>query len=834
MEPNSGQTRRRFSKRRRSGFSAAGPQRARSKHRAPPSSFAPPPPPSRRTIRFPAGKRSRPVFKVFLAAFLGVFLLVRLGGGHNAAALGLALILPGVALLVKPPTSGLGKWGDLGAVGLLGVLLLAFLPQFHWPAAEWRTEAVESFGIRLPAVLSVQPWISLEAWIMAVAGFAWFYAALQWRVNFRGRRWLFFWLSVLLAGIAGAEMWGHLLGSRYPGAEGATAFSFFPNRNQTANFLALGGVATFAYAMDGLRSRTVLPLVGAPASALCLAGLALEGSRAGVLLYLVGVGLWFLFSLRAHSLPRFLKVGFPVAAVALGVIASCNEKTAQRIVDFAASDAELKDELRLKIYEDSVGMVLDAPLSGFGVGNFPAVFPQYRQASANFQALVHPESDLFWLAAEGGLLAVGFFTLFLLAYFRSCRESATGASSAYRVLALAVVLVFLIHALVDVPAHRPGTVYFAILFAALALPRRNRPAVGLPPVFWRILGGGLLAVGTVWFAAGVFRQPWHSSVMLPRFEESIRRHTDVGDFGQAREAADRWIALKPLDWRPYFRRAQITLAESGETGEADADFRRARFVEPVLGAISYEEGEVWLPHDPARAVAAWRETLNREMEDMDRTYRQMLDRAIKSPPAMERMARLSDIDPHYRAYFLGYLGGEALMRELSLELAEDPDLSRFSRGQRSAIVKNWITRGGAPDPAEAFLKAHGESLEDSWWLWSLLHKERADFKQAVEAIRENIEVPELPEIRVDDGVMARLMREHAVAPKDIMKGTALLYVYVERGQYEKALPVLDSLLEARKPPAYLDYWRAECLYRVREYIESWYSFEAYLNKIREE
>lgn len=757
-------------------------------------------------------------------------LLVLLGGSHNAVALGVALLLPGVAIIVKPPSMGLGKWADFGVVGLLGVLLLAFLPQFYWPAAEWRTEAVEAFGIQLPAVLSVQPWISFEAWIMAVAGFAWLYAALQWRINFHGRRWLSFWLSILLAGLAGAVVWGNLVGSRYPGAEEATAFSFFPNRNQTANFLVLGGVATFAYAMDGLRSRTVLPLVGVPASALCLVGLVLGVSRAGVLLYFIGVGLWFLLSLRTHSMPRFLKIGFPVVVVAFSVVVSSNQRTVQRIISFLTSDSQLEEEFRVKMYKDTLGMVLDAPLSGFGVGNFPAVFPQYREASANPQAVVHPESDLFWLAAEGGLLAVGCLSLFLFAYFMACRGFAKGASSSYRVLALVAVLVFLIHGLVDVPGHRPGTVYFAILFAALALPKRERPAIGLPPVFWRLLGGGLLAVGLVWLAAGVFHLPWHSSVKVPSYKESIRRHIDVADFGQALEATDQWIGLQPLDWRPYFRRAQLTLAESGQRGEAAADFRRARFVEPILGVISYEEGKVWLPYDPARAISAWRETLNREMEEMDRNFGRMIGFTMESPPALERMARLSDIDPYYRAYFLCYIRGDQLMRELASELVKDPALSRFTRQQRTAIVKNWILRGN-PDPAEAFLQEYGDSLENSWWLWSLLHKERADFKMAVDVIREHIEVPKIPEVRVDDVVMTRLMREYAVAPKDIMKGTAVLYVYVEQEAYEKALPILDSLLETRKPPAYLDYWRAECLYQVQEYIESWYSFEDYLENI---
>ena len=91
-------------------------------------------------------KRGAPVFKAFLVGFCGVFLLVILGGSHHVAALGFALILSGTALLIHPPSCGLGKLGDLGALGLLMCLLLAFVPQFYCPTADWRVDAMESFG----------------------------------------------------------------------------------------------------------------------------------------------------------------------------------------------------------------------------------------------------------------------------------------------------------------------------------------------------------------------------------------------------------------------------------------------------------------------------------------------------------------------------------------------------------------------------------------------------------------------------------------------------------------------------------------------------------------
>lgn len=782
------------------------------------------------TIYLPDLKRKSSAFKIFLLGFCGVFALILLGGGHNAIALGFALFLPGIFLTLAPPQKGLGKRADMAAGAFLVSLLFAFIPQFYWPDADWRTAAQDAFSIDLAASLSVQPWISFEAWLMAVAGFAWFYAALQWRVNSPGRKWLFFWFSIIISAFAGIVIWGNLAGASYPAAENATAFSFFPNRNQTANFLALGGIATFAYAMEALRNRTLIQLVGVPASILCLVGLVLGVSRAGVLLYFLGIFIWFVSSMRSRSVPRLFKIGVPLVVIAMSFAVSSNERTVQRVMAFANPATEIGDEFRIKMYRDASDMILDAPLTGFGLGSFPAVFPQYRDASANHQRVVHPESDFFWLASEGGLVAVILFGFFLLAYLARCRGLSDGPSGKYRIFALIAVAVFFIHAMVDVPGHRPGTVYFAILFAALALPSEKREATLLRPVYWRVIGSALVLIGVIWMVAGVFRAPLHSSVRVEKYQADISALVEVADYPNAKEAADRWLALHPMEWQAYFRRAQLILADSGNRTEAAADFRRARFVEPILGVVSYEEGRAWLYVDTGRAMSAWRETLFREVQSMEYTFGRMLNHVRNSPERMEQLARLSEIDPYYRSYLLCFLRYDEFMAELKLELSKDPTLSRYSVEQRTAIVQNWVKRGDGSS-AEEFLESYSDSLDNAWWLWSLLRKEQAAFEDAVQYIRSNIEIPKIPEVDMDEATFARLTREYSLAPKDIFKGTALLYRYVESGEYHLAIPILDAMLESHKPPLYLYYWRAECFYQIEEYIESWFTFETYFKEL---
>jgi tetratricopeptide (TPR) repeat protein len=664
---------------------------------------------------------------------------------------------------------------------------------------------------------------------MAVAGFAWLYAALQWKVNLPGRRWLFFWLSILLSVIAGIVVCGNLVGARYPGAEEAVVFSFFPNPNQTANFLLLGGITTFAYAMEGIRTRDPLPLMGVPASALCLGGLFLLGSPVVALLYFAGSLLWLLVSLRVRSWPSPFKIGLPLAIIFCSLVLLKSDRAMDLISGFATSYSQINQGEHLKIFQDTTKLVLDAPLSGVGLGSFSAVFPQYREASASYLPVLHPQSDFLWLASEGGLLAVGFLIVFLIAYALRCRGITEGGSGNYRLFALVAVIIFLLHGLVDVPGHSPGAVYFAILFAALAMPSRGLPKISLPIAFWRIPGVTLIAFGLMWLGAGAFNSPWHTSVRVANYKEEIRSHASALDHAAASSAVNSWLALSPLDWRGYFQRAELILSNTKDQDEAASDFTRARFVEPISGTVSFEEGIVWLPHNATRAISAWRETFLREMEDMDSVFDRMLEQAA-SLEMREKMARLSEINPHLRARYLSSLKGEALISEISHELSKDPLLSDFHMGQRSRIVENWIKYGDLIS-ANAFLLEYGESLENSWWLRSLLLQKQANFKESLDLIRKNIDAPKLPKMQKNEAAFIRLLREHAAAPNDAEKGIALIYIYVAQGDYGKALPIIDRLLEGDSPNLNLCYWRGECLYRMQEYSESWDAFGDYIEAL---
>ena len=789
------------------------------------------PVPSRAPVESPTPPQPAPRAGWFLFGLGGVGALVLLGGGHHVPALAAALILPGAALWARPPETGPGRLADIGCAALLAWMALAFLPPFLDPAPGWREAATAQFGIGLPPTLSVRPRISFEAFALAVAGFAWFYAALGWPVNRTGRKRIFLAIAVMTGVFAAAVIAGNLLGWRYPGAEDATAFSFFPNRNQTANFLALGGVASFAFAMEGLRSRSLAHLAGLAATGLCLFALVLGVSRAGVLLYFLGILLWFALRVRHSAASVSMKLGLPLLLLVFSLFMASQQRTVERAAEFVATPETWGGEFRALLYRDAAGMIGDAPLAGAGIGNFAAVFPQYRDLARNHQRVVHPESDVFWLAAEAGLPAVAFLGVFLGGCAWHWRKAGKERSAgAYHAMAAACVAVFLLHALVDVPGHRPGTVYFAALFGALLF-RRGGGRAPLPPRAWRVLGVGLVVLGTAWGLGHFAGWPVHSSTANGALDG--RAETAIGerDYRRARSVLDDRIAARPLDWRGYFRRAQVALAAEGDMASAAADFRRARFVEPTLGVVTYREGFAWMPHDPARTAAAWRETLFREMENEATLFAVMLREARGNPELIERLGELSRLRPRYRVTFLLEQRGDSLMRALRTELERNPDLSHFPREERSRIVRQWVRHGDLAS-AETFLENHGSGLARPWWLWSQLRRNQARFEEAVELIRDALPEADIPETDAGGRTVPQLQRGFGFSPGDVVLGTALLAKLLERGDEARALEVAEALAESSDPPAYALYWKAELHYRTRDYIESWRAFEDYIERAR--
>ncbi|MFP4157054.1 MAG: O-antigen ligase family protein [Opitutales bacterium] len=784
----------------------------------PTSSFSGPQP-SRASIEMLAQQdRTDPVWLGSLIGLLGAALLVVVGGTMPMSGLGLALVLPGLVLLLRPPEWGFGKVMDRSVIALLLVLLAAFIPQFYWPDAGWRGAAAD-LGIDLPLSLSIQPRVSLESWLQVAGGCAWLYAVYSWPLNDRGRRWFYFSMSVLFGGFAIAALWVHASGARPSESVLLGVFGFLGQGSQAGGLLAFGGLVSFAYAMREAQSQSLGPLMGFFASGLCLAALLFTESKFGFGLYVAGLGLWYLLRVWTHRKSgRIVKVGLLIALLVFvvfifggGVDAGTGESRPGTHVLGAAK------------------MAAEAPLTGVGLGNFDSIFPQYRQMEAAGVATGRPQSSLLRFAVEAGLFGLLAVGALIWAYARLWRKYRSSRGLGLRLVALMGVVLFVLHAGFN-RIDQPGPVYLAILLLAVSLPRPQGRRERYGPR-WRVVGALLVLIGLIWLYSVPTRIPAHTLISLEEQKRQVEEDYEQQDAQAGLGAVAEWLRLRPLDWEAYHWQGKLELLRSGDMAAAAASFRRARFVEPDLGLVPFEEGFAWLSFSSERAVAAWEEALTRGMPDELSAFTAMLEAARGQRDLLRGLASVSQMAAPLRIPYLEELSGRDLMREIEKELQESPSLRHFTREQRTRLLEHWL-RAGDLQEARSFVASYSGELERVWWLESISAMKDAEFSEAIALIRGNLKEPELPERKLDARRLVQTKREFAMDSGDIRKGLLLFQFYFESGNYADALAVCDALEEEGELPLSLHYWRAECLYRIGDNIESWFAFEKYLELSR--
>lgn len=274
----------------------------------------------------------------------------------------------------------------------------------------------------------------------------------------------------------------------------------FVNRNHTAGWLVMalslalghlgGGVAR---AMRGVRptwrdrlvwfstpdaSETVLT-----AFAIGVIGIAIVSteSRSGVLCLLLAVLLfvwWSVLRQRARSRRAVLAthLGFVlIAAAALGGADAVGRR-------FAAEGAWESLGGRLHIWQDTLRIVRDFPLTGTGLNTFGIAMLHY-QTGDRAQLYIESHNDYLQLAAEGGWLLGVPAAIFLLTLVREIRRrfrAGEDDTRTYWLRAGAVIglAVMAFQSVWDFTLQMPGAAALFVVLAAIAV-HRPAPRVGV-------------------------------------------------------------------------------------------------------------------------------------------------------------------------------------------------------------------------------------------------------------------------------------------------------------------------------------------------------------------
>jgi tetratricopeptide (TPR) repeat protein len=554
------------------------------------------------------------ILGVTTVALCAAYLGAAEGWNQSAPMMGIGLLL-----IVAPFKALPGRTILLGLLGLVLCSMLGFLPGIWFGSSEWYARLHHAIpGLSL--TLSLQPrqtFFSLGVLFAVIFYGIWL---IQWRPEnpVAGLQAMVIGIGILAA-IALVSDFARVPIPIWHPSQG---FGPFANRNQTGTLMGLGAIIALGLSGSGLRRSHWTSGPWIAAFALCLSANLLSNSRASLLFLLAATMVWFVYRLGVTV--RAFAVGGGVILLITTLALLLGEQVVRRLREFLLDGVGLRGD----IYHDTVRLIAAAPFSGIGLGNFAAIFPFFRDSSLNSMRVIHPESDWLWLASEAGIGAILFAIVIVADLIARPAQSADPREKDVLFAGFIGVLTFLGHTLIDVPAHRLGTILPALFVLALCTkPKRLSYRARWIPWLSRVTGIALVGLG-------LFLNRATSIADAPRQELA------QGNWRAARAKIDEALTFAPLDWSLYLMRGSTDI-RLGRWVEALGDFRAARVLEPKLAVVPFDEGCAWLDANSTLAIAAWKEALKRGSDDKN-LYLQMLDKSVPFPEVHQALLRLSD------------------------------------------------------------------------------------------------------------------------------------------------------------------------------------------------
>ena len=783
----------------------------------------------------------RPRWEIWAAALL-VLAICFLGGGRSVLARGLGMAVIGMLLLLAPPTFKAPK--SLLVTFFAAVLgpLLVYLPAHALELdPSWRNGLHENWGISLPGMATAQPWVTFEAWLLHATGCVWVLWSLSRGTPEDDRRSL---LRLLAAGITVLGVLTllqergllHIPFWRFNRDAGNT-FGPFANRNHTSSLFAIGSVLCAACALDAYRrrSRQWAPFLLAIAP-LFLAIIA-NTSRAGLILFFSGLTVWLSTAAMRKGLFKKAAIVVTIIVTAFAIMSITGSKVFERLTKpREPGEVQWARDGRVGIYADSVVMASHSPWAGVGLGNFADRYPLASTLRNSFARFAHPESDVVWLLAEGGIITLAPVLIGVILIYRRTgpwfsNRSNRSADRQDRRLRNALAIgagLGLLHGVMDVPLHGMALMVIVGLLAGVCV-RQSRVAETpgmVHALAFRLAGVALFAASVPMFliAGGQPALPGASSASL--LSKRSLELSSLGRDADALDAINKAIAMKPLDWSLYFLRAQIHLRLTRHASAALEDFGRARTLEPNYALPCFEEGQIWLAYEPRLAVPAWREFLSRNPVNKQEHYQAMLNRTHNMPGMHEQLRTLAT-SADLQLIYLQHTN-EDFKTTLADLIATSNILEGLDPDARTRFFHLWQERGDR-DALRAFLEKNSAFRVDGW---KTLAEERArvgEFQSAYELAVKFIPIPTSPTTAGIENI-AQLERNFLFNQTDSRRGVDLYFAQKAKGQLNAALATLEKISALPNAPSYIKYEMASVHALKQDHRTAWELLHAYYTK----
>ena len=751
-----------------------------------------------------------------------IVLAVFLGGAVQRWSQAIVIGLFGCLVVIRPPRRSLGLTLNMVALLFLTVAACAFLPGHWFASPDWRVALMKDFGVALPDMVSVQPWLTLDSLWVLVAGLAWIYYLAALSATLREIRLATRLFAAGMIILAALSVYLFLNHQALPFWHNQRGFGPFPNRNQSGDLFGISAIVTLGCLQDDVRrrhwKRCVLWLVGL---AILVAALILAFSRAGILILIIGFAAWIVrLAFRKWSGPG-VAIAASLFLLLFAALMLFGGETIERFKLQLGSEGSVTSDFRWLIFHDAWAMIQTSPVFGLGLGNFESVFALFREVSRGATRSLHPESDWLWVWAEMGWPALGLLAIAAAILVWRVFPLREGSNQRLRYTALIGALLFLLHGFVDVSGHRFGSFLAGTFLLGMAQLRPNSLRVSrLSPILFRLVGLLLIVVSATWFAV------WRQMLQLPGRlgVENTREAIIVANrghrFGEALALADQGLQWAPLDWQLYFLRALTRIGDRQPVAQALDDFRRARFLEPSAYQLPFEEGKIWLGWQPALAFTAWRDALQREGAEAAGIYSLMLAQAAQyDAQVLEDLRQFAIHRPALTIKYLEAAKPEQFEAEIDLLLAQDPNLRQFTPEQMQRLFELWSSH----DPLDRLLSevgVHPEWADLAWRGLARHHAGREEFAAAWALVRQHAPRPAMPRLPAN-GSVTELEQRFAANPDDVAVGYQLYVAQMTAGRVDDALDTVRHFTSRPDSPAYFIFLEAETWGAKENWQRAW-------------
>ncbi len=752
-----------------------------------------------------------------LALFVFAFLVIAgplLFGAVDRAVQTLLVGVFVVGMLLEPPRFPAHSFAAkmLGAAFVALLLAAQFAPASWFPPPEWRTVLHGSFGIDFPWTRHPEPARAFDLLLVAVIAGLWLLWVRTLAADRRNRAplaWILFAAGVIVAGVALlAPAHGQMIyGLR--STPGWTGFGPFPNRNHTADLLAMSALLGCGCLVRAGERKDAAAISGAALGVgLVFVALLQSNSRGG--LVALGVGLLFFLGVVLYQTrgKKAAAIAGSCALVAAALALALGPGMLARFADEGGSG--IPANVRWAVWRDTLDMFRDAPLLGHGLGAFPLVFPMYQELKLVDVYVIHPESSwLAWLSELGALPLLALLAFAAVLIVPAARATLRRSGGLYlRVGAVAAVAAIAVHCLFDVPGHRWGTAGFALAALALALPGAASPR--------RSLGKGAalipLTIAAFWALPFLTDFRWSpTAVDLALGRNSGPDRAPIRALSQAAQ-------VFPLD--PNLQQA-LALRELA-AGRPGSGWQHARLANRLMpGSWSYPAAQATASrlYSANMALYFWALAVERSGFRERSVFESALELTADLPIAESFWARFAETNPRFLLLYGGALPDDAAGRYYFQTWWQKRAAREDLRDYEIEAFHRHLARWAGPAELEQWMKMHAAWEPRDFRAWAaLLHRWSLDAR-AWALLARHVPEPELPRLS-DTSDRSTLETRLRTNPGDAMAAIALVALAEREGNDRRARALIETMSRRDDAPGWFKTRAAHLLAREGRHAEA--------------